>query len=102
MKNGLIYKDKYEGWYSVSDEAFYSTSQVQKTQNPNSKEKPMVSHLSFALENDFDVVRPGSSQSVKSSGFGPIRNYTDHPYFYYSNEIIQLIHFSIRIHPFIN
>jgi methionyl-tRNA synthetase len=45
MNNGFIYKDKYEGWYSVSDEAFYSTSQVREIQDPNSKEKSTVSHL---------------------------------------------------------
>ena len=45
MNNGFIYKDKYEGWYSVSDEAFYSTSQVHEIQNPGSEEKSMVGFL---------------------------------------------------------
>lgn len=30
-QNGYIYKGKYEGWYSVSDETYYSPNQVHKT-----------------------------------------------------------------------
>lgn len=45
MNNGFIYKGRYKGWYSVSDEAFYNTSHVQEIQNPDSKEKLMVSFL---------------------------------------------------------
>jgi len=26
---GYIYKDTYEGWYSVVDEAFYSSAEVE-------------------------------------------------------------------------
>lgn len=51
MNNGFIYKGKYEGWYSVSDEAFYNTSQVQEIQNPDSKEKLMVSFLLIKKSN---------------------------------------------------
>ncbi|PLW06158.1 hypothetical protein PCANC_02710 [Puccinia coronata f. sp. avenae] len=32
--NGHIYKGKYEGWYSVSDETYYSSTQVEKKVNP--------------------------------------------------------------------
>ncbi|PKY56699.1 hypothetical protein RhiirA4_549355 [Rhizophagus irregularis] len=42
MNNGFIYKGRYKGWYSVSDEAFYNTSHVQEIQNPDSKEKLMI------------------------------------------------------------
>ncbi|RIA86016.1 tRNA synthetases class I (M)-domain-containing protein [Glomus cerebriforme] len=42
MDNGFIYKGKYDGWYSISDEAFYNTSQVQEIQNPDSEEKSMI------------------------------------------------------------
>ncbi|KAI7938736.1 hypothetical protein MJO28_014315 [Puccinia striiformis f. sp. tritici] len=33
-ENGHIYKGKYTGWYSVSDETYYSTNQVQKISDP--------------------------------------------------------------------
>ena len=35
--DGHIYKGSYEGWYSVSDEAFLSTSQVTDGMEPESK-----------------------------------------------------------------
>ncbi|KAG0187831.1 methionyl-tRNA synthetase [Apophysomyces sp. BC1034] len=31
LKNGYIYKGHHEGWYAVSDEAFYASNQVQET-----------------------------------------------------------------------
>ncbi|KAF9974641.1 methionyl-tRNA synthetase [Actinomortierella ambigua] len=33
LKNGYIYKGKHEGWYSVSDEAFYASTQVEERMN---------------------------------------------------------------------
>lgn len=36
---GLIYKGKYEGWYSVSDECFYTDSQVTKAVPSNPSEQ---------------------------------------------------------------
>lgn len=32
---GLIYKASYEGWYSVSDEAYYTSSQIRDEDSPN-------------------------------------------------------------------
>ncbi|RKP23310.1 tRNA synthetases class I (M)-domain-containing protein [Syncephalis pseudoplumigaleata] len=34
MESGHIYKGVHEGWYSVSDEAFYLPAQVKQTQDP--------------------------------------------------------------------
>ncbi|CAG8442119.1 1313_t:CDS:2 [Diversispora eburnea] len=36
VDNGYIYKGNHEGWYSISDETFYSSSQIQEIQNNNS------------------------------------------------------------------
>ena len=30
MKSGDIYLDKYNGWYSVSDEAFYDEDEIEQ------------------------------------------------------------------------
>ena len=30
MKSGDIYLDKYSGWYSVSDEAFYDKDEIEE------------------------------------------------------------------------
>ncbi|CAG8541928.1 2213_t:CDS:10 [Ambispora leptoticha] len=38
-----IYKDVHEGWYSVSDEAFYPESQIRAFTDPSSGENYMVS-----------------------------------------------------------
>ncbi|OKL64693.1 hypothetical protein UA08_00152 [Talaromyces atroroseus] len=40
---GYIYTKKHEGWYSVSDEAFYPKSQVQPSLDPATGRKLMVS-----------------------------------------------------------
>ncbi len=42
LKNGYIYKGKHEGWYSISDEAFYSNSQIREFKNEITGEKYMV------------------------------------------------------------
>ena len=41
-KKGYIYKGKHEGWYAVSDEAFYASNQVQETIDEKTGEKIMV------------------------------------------------------------
>ena len=33
LENGHIYLDKYEGWYSIKDEAFYQEKELIKTEN---------------------------------------------------------------------
>ncbi|KAF9099419.1 methionyl-tRNA synthetase [Mortierella sp. AD031] len=39
LARGYIYKGHHEGWYSVSDEAFYPTSQVEEKTNEKTGEK---------------------------------------------------------------
>ncbi|KAI9490352.1 tRNA synthetases class I (M)-domain-containing protein [Zychaea mexicana] len=41
-KNGYIYKGKHEGWYAVSDEAFYASNQVKEAIDEKTSEKVMV------------------------------------------------------------
>lgn len=41
-KNGYIYKGKHEGWYAVSDEAFYTNDQIQQVVDEATGEKKMV------------------------------------------------------------
>ncbi|KAK4203738.1 mitochondrial putative methionyl-tRNA synthetase [Triangularia verruculosa] len=43
QEKGLIYESKHEGWYSVSDEAFYPESQIEKRQDPFTGEVFMAS-----------------------------------------------------------
>ncbi|KAG0243965.1 methionyl-tRNA synthetase [Actinomortierella wolfii] len=43
FKNGYIYKGKHEGWYSVSDEAFYASTQVEERMNEKTGAKYHVS-----------------------------------------------------------
>ncbi|KAG2199540.1 hypothetical protein INT46_001240 [Mucor plumbeus] len=43
LKNGYLYKGKHEGWYAVSDEAFYANNQVQESVDEKTGEKIMVS-----------------------------------------------------------
>ncbi|KAL7746966.1 methionyl-tRNA synthetase [Sorochytrium milnesiophthora] len=38
---GYIYKDHYEGWYSVSDETFYAASEVHSRRDPKTGSKRM-------------------------------------------------------------
>ncbi|KAG8623215.1 hypothetical protein KVT40_008191 [Elsinoe batatas] len=42
-ERGFIYRSKHEGWYAVSDEAFYPESQVQLILDPGTGRKLMVS-----------------------------------------------------------
>ena len=41
--NGYIYQAKHEGWYSVSDETFYPTSQIHKVLDPSTGLTKIVS-----------------------------------------------------------
>jgi methionyl-tRNA synthetase len=42
QEKGLIYEEKHEGWYSVTDEAFYPQSAVQPYLDPPTGRKLMV------------------------------------------------------------
>ncbi|KAI8380373.1 tRNA synthetases class I (M)-domain-containing protein [Blakeslea trispora] len=42
LKNGYLYKGKHEGWYAVSDEAFYADNQVQEVIDEKTGQKIMV------------------------------------------------------------
>ncbi|KAI8581281.1 hypothetical protein K450DRAFT_233966 [Umbelopsis ramanniana AG] len=42
-ENGYIYKGKHEGWYSISDEAFYTSGQVQEAVDEKTGKKVMIS-----------------------------------------------------------
>lgn len=42
MKKGYLYKGKHEGWYAVSDEAFYAKNQVHQVIDEKTGEKVMV------------------------------------------------------------
>jgi methionyl-tRNA synthetase len=44
---GYIYTSKHEGWYSISDEAFYPQSQVQPSLDPATGRKRMVGFASL-------------------------------------------------------
>ena len=46
QEKDLIYTKKHEGWYSVSDEAFYPQSAVQPRLDPTTGRKIMVRILS--------------------------------------------------------
>jgi methionyl-tRNA synthetase len=42
QEKGLIYEEKHEGWYSVTDEAFYPQSAVKPYLDPPTGRKMMV------------------------------------------------------------
>ncbi|KIW72651.1 methionine-tRNA ligase [Phialophora macrospora] len=42
-RNGYIYEAKHEGWYSVSDETFYPTTQIHKVLDPSTGLTKIVS-----------------------------------------------------------
>lgn len=48
QEKGLIYEQKHEGWYSVTDECFYPQSQVQPWIEPSTGKKIMVWHESMS------------------------------------------------------
>ncbi|KAI9365165.1 tRNA synthetases class I (M)-domain-containing protein [Pilaira anomala] len=43
LNNGYLYKGEHEGWYAVSDEAFYASNQVHEIVDEKTGEKVMVS-----------------------------------------------------------
>ncbi|KAJ1917531.1 methionyl-tRNA synthetase [Mycoemilia scoparia] len=43
FQKGFIYKGKHSGWYSISDEAFYTDSQIEETIDQKTGKKIMVS-----------------------------------------------------------
>jgi methionyl-tRNA synthetase len=45
MESGHIYKGSHEGWYSVSDEAFYQPDQVMDVEDPRTHDTIKVSKL---------------------------------------------------------
>ncbi|KAJ2542546.1 methionyl-tRNA synthetase, partial [Coemansia sp. RSA 1933] len=45
VERGYIYKGKHEGWYAISDEAFYTEGQVEELTDPNTGKRGM-----FAVE----------------------------------------------------
>ena len=49
---GYIYKGHHEGWYSVSDEAFYSSTQVEEKINEKTGAKHHVSSLLAFFEDN--------------------------------------------------
>lgn len=42
QEKGLIYEQKHEGWYSITDECFYPQSGVQPWIEPSTGKKIMV------------------------------------------------------------
>ncbi|KAI7867873.1 tRNA synthetases class I (M)-domain-containing protein [Spinellus fusiger] len=42
VENGYIYKGEHEGWYAVSDEAFYASNQVHEVVDEKTGQKNMV------------------------------------------------------------
>ena len=43
MRSGYVYKGKHAGWYSVSDETFYTDSQVELRADPKTGIQTKVS-----------------------------------------------------------
>lgn len=43
VKRGFIYKGKHSGWYSISDECFYTDGQVTSRIDPSSEKEIRVS-----------------------------------------------------------
>jgi methionyl-tRNA synthetase len=48
QEKGLIYEQKHEGWYSVTDEAFYPQSAVRPYLDPSTGRKMMVCYKQAA------------------------------------------------------
>jgi methionyl-tRNA synthetase len=47
LKNGQIYLDKYSGWYSVRDEAFYNEDELVEGKAPTGSEVEWISEESY-------------------------------------------------------
>jgi hypothetical protein len=65
---GYIYTKKHEGWYSVSDEAFYPQSQVEPSLDPATGRKRMVYILNSFSMSLANVCRSPPRPAKKSSG----------------------------------
>ena len=46
VKSGDIYLDKYSGWYSISDEAYYDEDEIEEKDN----EKNFLNHLDLVVD----------------------------------------------------
>jgi hypothetical protein len=68
QEKGLIYEQKHEGWYSVTDECFYPQSGVQPYLDPPTGRKMMVCSggITVALWTDqpADIDRNGQRSGV--------------------------------------
>lgn len=63
LERGYIYKGHHEGWYSVSDEAFYPSTHVEERINEKTGEKY---HVSLTGQSIVDVSElPGCSLTVE-------------------------------------
>ena len=51
VKSGDIYLDKYSGWYSVSDEAFYDEDEIEDKIGKKISKFPLVHRLSGLKKN---------------------------------------------------
>ena len=85
--NGDIYKGKYDGWYSVRDEAFYTETEV-KTDSAGNKTTPQGAPLEWVAE---------ESYFFRLSRYGDklLAHYAQHPEFLQPescmNEIKQIV-----------
>ena len=52
VKSGDIYLDKYSGWYSVSDEAYYDEDEIEKNDKGENTSKSSGSKVEW-VEEDF-------------------------------------------------
>ena len=52
IKSGDIYLDKYKGWYSVSDEAYYDDDEIENT-NGTKTSKVSGSKVEWVEEESF-------------------------------------------------
>ena len=70
----MIYEDKHEGWYSVSDETFYPESSVQLSHDPCTGRKYMASReTGKEVEKNVRMELSLSSSEVQRSTFGVLR-----------------------------
>ena len=68
-ERGYIYASKHEGWYSISDEAFYPSSAVQLALDPSTGRKFMVWLFKFeALSSRLNPIRHQARLGKKLNG----------------------------------
>ena len=63
QEKGLIYEQKHEGWYSVTDECFYPQSAIQPYLDPPTGRKIMVWSSWFLV-----VVRTDQTADLNRNG----------------------------------